>query len=562
MKNTAPGPYRARSWGVRTFRATLLIAVLLVLRFHGSDAGRPNDGTIALDDVRHLFPDARAVRPGDDLTTVLGEEDVTLGFIVKTLPGSRNIIGYAGPSDVLIALDREGTVTGTELLWSGDTDEHTWAVREAPNFFDAFTGWTFSRENDAGAIDAVSGATLTSLAIVQSVAVRLGGHQPSLKFPDPLALDDVQRIFPDAARLGEAEEFFQPVHREDGTLLGNVVRTSPRSDAIMGYQGPSDGLIGFTPDERVAGITLGGSYENQRYADYVREDGYFTTLHEGLTLAELAEVDERRAWVDGVSGATMTSGALMEGVVARAKELVAGPVVAEEQRHVYTFRLRDGVTLLAIVFAAMIAFTRLRARRSARLLLQLYLVAALGLWAGDMVSLAVLGGWAEGTVPLKSAPGLVALVAAAFILPWGTGKPVYCQHICPHGAAQELLYRIVPGRLRLPRRAHRILATIPFIVLAGGLAIVVLGLPVSLSALEPFDAWIFGIGGVVSIAIALVGLVVAAFIPQAYCKYGCPTGLVLDYARTRRHETGLTHRDAWAAGLLLSALLLGVLTGP
>ena len=544
-----------RRWAVRSFRAALLVAVVVVIRFQADDAEAIQDD-IALKDALVLYPTAFALRPGRNFTTVVGEDGEELGYIVKTLPKSEAIIGYAGPSDLLLALDQEGNVMSTALRWSGDTKEHVKAINKEPTFFAAFTGWQFGGENDVAEIDAVSGATLTSFALIESAAVRLGGEKPSLKFPDPIDLEDVQRIFPHATTLAETDGPLWAVHDQNNTLIGRLLRTAPFSDNTMGYQGPSDGLVGFDLDERVVGITLGASYENQRYIDYVRDDEYFTKRHRGLSLAELAEVPGNRAWIDGVSGATMTSGALMDGVIARANDLVAAKEAPAVSPWAITFRLRDGATLFAIAVACIIGFTRLRANRFVRFALHSYLVIILGLWVGDMVSLAVLGGWANGAVPFKSAPGLVALVAAAFLLPWATGKPVYCQQVCPHGAAQTLLYQMIPGRLKIPHRLHKLLLAVPLITLAGGFVILCAGLPVSLSALEPFDAWIFGIGGMATIVIAIVGLIASAFIPQAYCKYGCPTGLLLDYARTRRHEDSLNRRDGVAFGFLILAITL------
>lgn len=558
MTASQPSIHGARHGGVRLFRAGLLVAFVLVLRFHNG-GGVPLQSELGLGDVLPLFPTAFSLRAGKDVTAVESEDGAVLGYAVKTLPVSKAIIGYAGPSDVLIGLDEDGTVTTTTLLWSGDTKEHLEAIHKAPSFFEAFAGWHFGGENDPKAIDAVSGATLTSLAIIQSVSLRLGGDTPSLKFPEPVALRDVQRLFPGATTIDERndDDPYQAVRDEGGTVLGTVVRTAPHADAIMGYQGPSDALIGFSPEKTVVGITMGATFESQRYADYVREDDYFTERHAGKTVAELAEVVGSRAWGDGVSGATMTSGAVMEGVVRRAKLLAAPPEPPKQTRQPFTFRLRDGATVAAILFACVVAFTRFRANRYLRFALHAYLVLILGLWVGDMVSLAVLGGWSTGAIPWRSAPGLVALVGLAFALPWATGKPVYCQQLCPHGAAQSLLFRWVPGRIRVRGRVHRVLGAVPFICVAVGLAVLLLDVPVSLSELEPFDAWIFGVGGLATLLIAVVGLAASAFIPQAYCKYGCPTGLILDYARTRRHEKSLNRRDLAATLLLIVAWVMG-----
>ncbi len=551
--------HKLRPWAVRLFRALILVSVLLVVRMNGH--GHATGGvSILLDDTVALYPGAFALRPGDDLTTVFDESEGLLGFVVKTLPVSEKVIGYSGPSDVLVAIDDTGTVTGTQLLWSGDTPEHSDAVRKSPTFFAGFVGWQLGADNDVAAVDGVSGATLTSLAIIESVALRLGGHPPSLKFPDGLRLDDVQRIFAEAHKVSAAEapEDGLLVLDERGTTIGHIFRTSPEADAIAGYQGPSDTLIGLTPDGNVAGISLGATYDNQRYADYVRDDAYFRNRHQGKSLADLAALDKDQVWADGVSGATMTSGAVMEGVILRAQSILGGPKKESETSPWIQPKWRDGATFLAIVLGCFVAFTRFRASRYARTALHLYLVVVLGLWAGDMVSLAVLGGWATGSVPLKMAPGLVALVAAALVLPWLSGKPVYCQHLCPHGAAQLFLYRLIPGRLQVPGRVHRYLTMLPLLILGAGIAIATLQLPVSLSALEAFDAWIFGIGGLATLVIAVVGLGASAFVPQAYCKYGCPTGLVLDYLRARHHDDSLNRRDAVACALLVAAVVMAL----
>ena len=170
----------------------------------------------------------------------------------KTLPIANDIVGYSGPTDVLIAFDKEGVIKGTVLLYSGDTEEHVEAIVDEPTFFDSFIGWKLGEENGASQIDGVSGATLTSFAIIEGVTIRLGGHRPSLKFSDPVAVEDVRRIFPDAARIDETN-----VIDDEGVVIGRVLRSAPNTDDIVGYQGPSDALIGLDTDGKVVGITIG-----------------------------------------------------------------------------------------------------------------------------------------------------------------------------------------------------------------------------------------------------------------------------------------------------------------
>ena len=77
------------------------------------------------------------------------------------------------------------------------------------------------------------------------------------------------------------------------------------------------------------------------------------------------------------------------------------------------------------------------------------------------------------------------------LVPWATGKPLYCQHLCPHGHAQELLARVAPKRWRiaLPRNLAAGLRWLPALTLGFVIVIVMLVLPQDLAAVEPFDAY-------------------------------------------------------------------------
>jgi hypothetical protein len=56
--------------------------------------------------------------------------------------------------------------------------------------------------------------------------------------------------------------------------------------------------------------------------------------------------------------------------------------------------------------------------------------------------------------------------------------------------------------------------------------------------------------------VAIVGLVASVFIPMAYCRYGCPTGALLEYLRRHRRGDRLTRTDFFAAGCLLLGVVL------
>jgi polyferredoxin len=182
------------------------------------------------------------------------------------------------------------------------------------------------------------------------------------------------------------------------------------------------------------------------------------------------------------------------------------------------------------------------------------LVVYLGFLNGDMLSQALIVGWAQNGIPWRLGPGLVILSAAALLTPAVTKRQLYCHHICPYGAAQQLLRGRVSRRRRIARHWRRWLQLIPPVLLVLVVLTAMLHWPINLAGIEPFDAFLFWIAGTAALTIAVVGLAASALVPMAYCRFGCPTGAMLEYVRYQGQSDRFSRRDALAAGLLLLAL--------
>jgi polyferredoxin len=245
-----------------------------------------------------------------------------------------------------------------------------------------------------------------------------------------------------------------------------------------------------------------------------------------------------------------------EGVRVRAQSLLQE---AETKKPWWTrirWRWQDAGHALVIAAAFAMAFTRLRGIAWCRHAHHALLVVYAGVISGEMLSQGLLTGWASNSAPWSSAVGLVALAAVALVGPVLTSKQLYCHHICPHGALQQLLARRLRWQWSPPKRVEAVLSLIPHALLALVFLIALRGWAVDLNALEPFDAYLFRIAGWASIVLALGGLAWALVTPLAYCRFGCPTGALFKMIRFTGSGDHLGLRDAIAAAMLAAAFWL------
>ena len=518
---------------------------------------------LSVDQVASLFPAAASlagVASDDGRMAVSDSDGQALGYVVQTSPESDHIIGFSGPTNVLIGFDNQDHVVGISILSSEDTRDHLLEVERSEQFMSSLDGTSRDEIGHVGVVDAVSGATLTSLAIQESIIHRLGGEVGSLRFPAPLSLADVKLLFPDADRI-EPDGVHGALWSVDsgGNRIGQVLRTSPAADNVVGYQGPSETLIGLDRDGAVVGIAVGKSYDNEPYVGYVREDSYFRSTFDAMKLQGLAEADLYEMRVEGVSGATMTSMAVADGVVEAAKkhlEQIELEASRPKRRSGLQISIHDIGTMLVIIAAIVIGSTSLRASKRIRIAFQLTLIVYLGLIAGNLVSQAMIAGWAKHGVPLKMAPGLTMLVIAAFACPLFSKRNIYCSHLCPHGAVQQLIKGRIRYQVKLGHSVSKLLMLLPGLLLLWCLVVTMAALPFSLVDIEPFDAYVFRIAGWATIAVFVVGIVASLFVPMAYCRFGCPTGKLLDYLRFNARSDRWTIRDWVALGYLGLAIWL------
>lgn len=377
----------------------------------------------------------------------------------------------------------------------------------------------------------------------------------------PVTVAEVKALLPMAERLkvdpGPRAGLF--VEDAAGEKIGYALRTMPESRKIVGYSGPSDVLVVFDTEDKGIGVAVRHSYDTPSHVEDVTRDFIFMERWNGRTWDDIAEItDLHEAGIYGVSGATRTSDAVAQSITHRLALSAGGEGMVAPFR----FGWRDGVLLGILGLGCLFAFWKAKSFQRWRWVYSVGTILGLGFWLGDLIAQSLLVGWVESRVPWEATPGLVLFVAAAFLLPWFTKQPVYCQFICPHGNLQRLAMKVIPATWKRPLRddGKWVARWIPVMLLAVVLAVSFLQLDLDLAGIEPFDAYLLRGAGLATIAVALIGLAISLFYPMAYCKFGCPTGWLLEFVRRRAGKDRFSERD-WM-GLVLFALALALYVVP
>ncbi|MEM8955315.1 MAG: FMN-binding protein [Verrucomicrobiota bacterium] len=558
---------------IQGYRLGVVLVLVLVIRAqHEWLREQRIDVGVTVEDVREWLPGAMVMggglADGDGGQLILDGDGEVVGMAVVTSPESDWIVGYSGPTTVLLVFDEAGICVGVRVMESGDTPDHLEEVLEDREFLAIYEGRTWDEIAGLEDLDGVSGATLTSLAIREGVSYRLRGERPNLRFPEEVSLEEARVFFSEGQDLLEIRKrprVFQ-VEGEGGEVLGHVLRTGHLADRVRGYQGPTDVLVGLDVGmETILGVRIRRSYDNERYVEDIEFDRRYFDKWKGRAVADF-DVDEYEALgLDGVSGATMTSWALGESVWMTMRELGEEEEAKGEAWGGVSIRVsaREVGILVVVGLSVLMAFTGLRRVRGMRLVYQLFLIGYVGLISGDMVAQALLLGWAESGVAWAVSPGLVLLVGAAFLLPAVTGRQVYCHHVCPHGALQQLIMRVVPRahRVTVPASWDRVLVAVPSVLLGWVLLVGLLGLGVDVAGIEPFDAYVWRAAGWATVTVFVVSVVLAIFVPMGYCRYGCPTGRLLDFVRYRRGAERFGKRELLGAVFVVAAVGVFLLRG-
>jgi Na+-translocating ferredoxin:NAD+ oxidoreductase RnfG subunit len=335
-------------------------------------------------------------------------------------------------------------------------------------------------------------------------------------------IEDARAFFPEAKKIKEKSIDLAVVKGKKGKKLGKLLCTSPLSDDIIGYAGTVPVMIAVDRNDVIKGIKLMPNVESPGFIRRIRKKGFFNSW-DGMPV-DTALVKE----VDAISGASMTTNAVKQGIKLRLEKYAKRVV---EKKSIDYMKILYYLGSIFVIGLALISFFYPGKLKKFRILLLLSSILILGLWQGNFISLALLYGWFLNGVPLVGKIILISIVLLAILVPLFTSKSFYCVYVCPYGAAQELAGKITKKKISLPQKLGKILRKVRMVFFYVIVLMLVVGIDPDLTEYEPFSAFLFNAATPWVISIAVIFLILSILTPRAWCNYFCPTGYLLDVFR-------------------------------
>lgn len=136
-------------------------------------------------------------------------------------------------------------------------------------------------------------------------------YKPTEKDLPITTLTELQTAFPKAAYVELTDEASYAVKNDKGKVIGTVLLSSPYSDEIKGFNGPTPLQIALDGSGKIIEIRVLKNNETPNFLNRVLDAGFLNSWN-GLTVEEALNKE-----VDAVSGATYSSNGIQKSLKAR-----------------------------------------------------------------------------------------------------------------------------------------------------------------------------------------------------------------------------------------------------
>ena len=289
-----------------------------------------------------------------------------------------------------------------------------------------------------------------------------------------------------------------------------------------GYGGPVKMAVGIDLSGKVVGLSVVKQTETPSWYEKILK-AKFQDLFIGKSVTDSFKFGED---IDGVSGATYTSKAIIEAVKISSHDIARkefGSKIAEPGAKPIEFGVPEIVLLLLISLWGLNFTRRFKNKKSLRWASTLISLFLLGFIYNSPLTITfinkvLLGYWPDWHISLYWYILITFIIATSLT----SSKNYYCQWICPFGAAQECLNALAGAKTRNPTRFQGFFRWAQRGLTWSAILLALLYRNPAISSYEIFGN-LFALEGS-SFQFVLLGIVMIAsiFIKTPWCRYLCP----------------------------------------
>ncbi len=353
-------------------------------------------------------------------------------------------------------------------------------------------------------------AVYLAVVVALALALRYGWTRaaPDLTIP-------IREIFPRADSIVPERGLFA-IYVDSGRVVGWA-----GSGQASGYGGPMLIVTGIDTLGQIVGARVVEQRETPIFWRMARPND----LLGSFSGKSFDQIDFDQGRVDGITGATLSSEAMIASVRAAVTDVAAEAFGTDlpVRKRAFEFGLLEITVLILFAVGIGAQGVRGKSRQRIRWAAQLAGLLILGFWKGSPITLAKLVALMSGFFPsVKTSLALYLLIAGFLVTSFFWGRNIYCLYACPFGAAQRLVGLIGGRSIKLPQWSVHLLERMRHLIVFAAIFMAFLTLQPALASYEPFAA-LFSLNGTTLQWILLFLVLVASLlISTPWCNFFCP----------------------------------------
>ncbi|MGF1686137.1 4Fe-4S binding protein [Photobacterium japonica] len=329
------------------------------------------------------------------------------------------------------------------------------------------------------------------------------------------------------------ENLWQARARDNG-LDVNHTQKAPiawlsRATAI-GYGGPLDIVTAIDNTGKLSGIAITASAETESYLRQVTDSGFVDAFLD----QNAQSLTTTLAVVDGISGATLTSKAIQHAILTSsqhsARDGLQQAIPLASTSALTLPNWMDGLALVLFVAAMVINQAGFKWKVAGRRTIMGVSLIMLGFYAAAPFGLGTVGYvlngfWMGGVASYTSL--MLLLLTVGYLL--FSNKNIYCNTVCPFGAAQECVGKL--NKAKACKSNHPVMLWLPRVLVTFTLALGLYFRSPSSFSFEPFGMAFNMIGGPLLFALAILVVLTSLFVHKPWCQSLCPITQTMAFLR-------------------------------